>query len=52
MPPNDSIMKAAVIHATGVIRRPVADDSTIREYHDIILKVTSTAICGSNLPVY
>ncbi|WP_228424275.1 alcohol dehydrogenase catalytic domain-containing protein [Chryseobacterium geocarposphaerae] len=45
-------MKAAVIHSPGVITCDTVDDPMIKESHDIILKVTSTAICGSDLHMY
>lgn len=45
-------MKAAVIHSPGVITCDTVDDPLIKESHDIILKVTSTAICGSDLHMY
>ena len=45
-------MKAAVIHSPGVIICDTVDDPMIKESHDIILKVTSTAICGSDLHMY
>lgn len=45
-------MKAAVIHGPGVVTCDTVDDPTIKEQTDIILKVTSTAICGSDLHIY
>src|SRR5829696_2609569 len=45
-------MKAAVIHAPGVITCDNVDDPVIKNQDDIILKVTSTAICGSDLHIY
>jgi threonine dehydrogenase-like Zn-dependent dehydrogenase len=45
-------MKAAVFHKPGVIQCDNVDDPTIEAPQDIILKVTATAICGSDLHIY
>lgn len=45
-------MKAAVIHAPGKITCDTVDDPAIEKDTDIILKVTATAICGSDLHIY
>jgi len=45
-------MKAAVFHRPGKITCDTVDDPTIQDPNDIILKVTSTAICGSDLHMY
>ena len=45
-------MKAAVFHKIGDISVDNVDDPKIEEPDDIILKVTSTAICGSDLHIY
>jgi len=45
-------MKAAVFHKPGDIRVETVDDPRIEEQTDVILKVTSTAICGSDLHIY
>lgn len=45
-------MKAAVIHGPGSITCDTVEDPHIKDPHDIILKVTSTAICGSDLHMY
>lgn len=45
-------MKAAVFHAPGNITCNTVDDPEIQDANDIILKVTSTAICGSDLHIY
>jgi len=45
-------MKAAVFHAPGKITCDTVPDPTIEDENDIILKVTSTAICGSDLHMY
>lgn len=45
-------MKAAVIHGPGSITCDTVEDPRIKDPHDIILKVTSTAICGSDLHMY
>ncbi|MEO5892955.1 MAG: zinc-dependent alcohol dehydrogenase [Ferruginibacter sp.] len=45
-------MKAAVIHGPGKITCDTVDDPKIKEQRDVILKVTATAICGSDLHIY
>ena len=45
-------MKAAVFHKPGHISVDNVEDPTIERPDDIILKVTSTAICGSDLHIY
>lgn len=45
-------MKAAVIHGPGTITCDNIEDPIIKNQDDIILKVTSTAICGSDLHIY
>src|SRR5688572_21724509 len=45
-------MKAAVFHKMGDIRVENVADPEIEAADDIILKVTSTAICGSDLHIY
>ena len=45
-------MKAAVFHKMGDIRVDTVDDPSIVEQDDIIVQVTSTAICGSDLHIY
>ena len=47
-----SFMKAARIHAPGKITCDTVDDPQIKDERDIILKVTATAICGSDLHIY
>lgn len=44
-------MKAAVFHKPGNIQVDNVDDPTILDPKDVILKVTSTAICGSDLHI-
>jgi len=44
-------MKAAVFHKPGDIRYDTVDDPRIEKPSDVILKVTSTAICGSDLHI-
>jgi hypothetical protein len=46
------IMKAAVFHKIGDISVDNVEDPKIEDAEDIILKVTSTAICGSDLHIY
>lgn len=45
-------MKAAVIHAPKTITYDTVDDPVIKEERDAIIKVTATAICGSDLHIY
>lgn len=45
-------MKAAVFHKPGDIRVETVDDPKLEADDDVILKVTSTAICGSDLHIY
>lgn len=45
-------MKASVIHGPGKVTCDTVDDPIIKEQRDIILKVTATAICGSDLHIY
>lgn len=45
-------MKAAVFHSPGKITYDTVNDPQITEDRDIILKVTATAICGSDLHIY
>lgn len=44
-------MKAAVFHKPGDISVDTVEDPRIEEPTDVILKVTSTAICGSDLHI-
>ncbi|HYF29595.1 MAG TPA: zinc-dependent alcohol dehydrogenase [Chitinophagaceae bacterium] len=45
-------MKAAVFHKMGDISVDSVDDPRIEQPDDIIVRITSTAICGSDLHVY
>lgn len=45
-------MKAARIHGPGSVKYDTVDDPKIKEQTDVILKVTATAICGSDLHIY
>ncbi len=45
-------MKAAVIHGPKSVQYDTVDDPIIQFPDDIILKVTATAICGSDLHIY
>lgn len=45
-------MKAAVFHSPGKITCDETEDPKIEAQDDVILKVTSTAICGSDLHMY
>ena len=45
-------MKAVVWHGRGDVRVDTVPDPEIQEPDDIIVKVTSTAICGSDLHLY
>lgn len=45
-------MKAAVFHAPGKITYDTVPDPKLKDSTDVILKVTATAICGSDLHMY
>lgn len=45
-------MKAAVFHKPGDIRIDTVEDPRIEDSGDVILKVTATAICGSDLHIF
>src|SRR4051812_42764218 len=45
-------MKAAVIHGPGRVTCDSVADPELKSADDIILKVTATAICGSDLHIY
>jgi threonine dehydrogenase-like Zn-dependent dehydrogenase len=45
-------MKAAVIHGPGSVKYDSVDDPILKEQDDIIIRVTATAICGSDLHIY
>jgi threonine dehydrogenase-like Zn-dependent dehydrogenase len=45
-------MKAAVIHGPRMISYDTVDDPKIKDNRDVILRVTATAICGSDLHIY
>src|SRR5688572_31360679 len=45
-------MKAAVFHKMGDITVDNVDDPRIEKEDDIIIRITSTAICGSDLHIY
>jgi S-(hydroxymethyl)glutathione dehydrogenase/alcohol dehydrogenase len=45
-------MKAAVFHKIGDIKVEQVNDPSIEQGQDAIIKVTSTAICGSDLHIY
>jgi S-(hydroxymethyl)glutathione dehydrogenase / alcohol dehydrogenase len=45
-------MKAVVYHKPKDMRVESVEDPSLEDPRDIILKVTSTAICGSDLHMY
>jgi len=45
-------MKAAVFHKPGDISVDTVEDPRIEQNNDVILKITATAICGSDLHIY
>ena len=45
-------MKAAVIHGARNVCYDTVDDPKIKDPRDMILKVTATTICGSDLHIY
>jgi S-(hydroxymethyl)glutathione dehydrogenase / alcohol dehydrogenase len=49
---SEKPMKAAVFHKPKDIRVETVPDPKIRDKRDAILRVTSTAICGSDLHIY
>ena len=48
----ERLMKAVTYHGTGDMRVDTVPDPTLEGPRDAILKVTSTAICGSDLHIY
>ena len=45
-------MKALCWHGTEDVRVDTVPDPTIRDPRDVIVRITSTAICGSDLHIY
>ncbi len=45
-------MRAVTFHGPLDVRVENVDDPTIQEANDVIIKVTSAAICGSDMHVY
>lgn len=45
-------MRALTYHGTKDVRVQIVPDSIIQKPDNIILKVTATAICGSDLHLY
>ncbi len=45
-------MKAVCLHNRGDVRVDEVDDPVIQDARDIIVRITSTAICGSDLHLY
>ncbi|HEY8939303.1 MAG TPA: alcohol dehydrogenase catalytic domain-containing protein, partial [Cellvibrio sp.] len=45
-------MRALTYHGSHDVRVDTMPDPTIQESDDIILKITATAICGSDLHLY
>jgi len=45
-------MKAVVFHKPNDMRVETVEDPSLKDPRDVILKVTSTAICGSDLHIY
>ncbi|HKR63946.1 MAG TPA: glutathione-dependent formaldehyde dehydrogenase, partial [Thermoanaerobaculia bacterium] len=45
-------MRALVWHGKGDVRVDNVPDPTIEDPRDAIVKITSTAICGSDLHLY
>jgi S-(hydroxymethyl)glutathione dehydrogenase/alcohol dehydrogenase len=45
-------MKAAVYHRPGHVEVNDVPDPKVENPQDIVLRVTSTAICGSDLHIY
>jgi S-(hydroxymethyl)glutathione dehydrogenase/alcohol dehydrogenase len=51
-PVINNVMKATVFHKPGNISVDNVEDPVIENMDDIIVKITSTAICGSDLHIY
>ncbi|WP_273502294.1 zinc-dependent alcohol dehydrogenase [Paracoccus sphaerophysae] len=45
-------MRAVTFQGTGKVQVDTVDDPTIEETTDVVIRVTSTAICGSDLHLY
>ena len=45
-------MRALTYHGSHEVKVDTVPDPILQEPDDIILKVTATAICGSDLPMY
>lgn len=45
-------MRALTFQGTGKVQVDTVDDPTIEETTDVVIRVTSTAICGSDLHLY
>jgi threonine dehydrogenase-like Zn-dependent dehydrogenase len=45
-------MKALCWHGTGNVRVDTVPDPTIQDPRDVVIKITSTAICGSDLHLF
>jgi threonine dehydrogenase-like Zn-dependent dehydrogenase len=45
-------MKALCRHGTGDVRVDTVADPTIQDPRDVVIKITSTAICGSDLHLF
>ena len=45
-------MRAITFQGTGKVQVDTVDDPTIEETTDVVIRVTSTAICGSDLHLY
>ena len=45
-------MKALVFHGPRNVSVDTVDDPTLKDSRDAIIRVTSTAICGSDLHIY
>src|SRR6188768_633488 len=51
-PRNEHTMKALVFHSPGKVSVDNVPDPQLQKPDDIIVRVTSTAICGSDLHIY
>jgi threonine dehydrogenase-like Zn-dependent dehydrogenase len=45
-------MRALTYHGTRDVRVETVPDPALREPQDLVLRVTATAICGSDLHLY
>jgi threonine dehydrogenase-like Zn-dependent dehydrogenase len=52
IPPEHPLMKALTYHGSNDVRVETVPDPVLQQDDDILLRVTATAICGSDLHIY